>query len=234
MSQFIVPSPDFRSPAAAPDQSGMRDDQVYSAVCVGNGATGSVNAFAQGQGGQIQSIGSTTNQQAFQKTFSLATTNLSQSGVVGSNIGDIGIREIGLNVQPAFYKVAANVTAQSLYGAGPQEVTEILNKMSYQLNLINKPMQQGPLFAFPAVGGPTGGYAVSMFAAAAATNLVGLQTNGTPGRPRKLEVVLVLARIDTIQAIFTVAGGDSLTFSADCPSLIWNTFLCNVAADLVG
>lgn len=237
MSNFLVPTPDFRSPAAAADLSGMRDDLVYSAVCFGDAASGSINAFAQGQGGAIQSSGTMTNQQSHQKTFTLTTTNLSQSGVVGSNIGDIGIREIGITIEQAYYTnaVATGPTA-STYGATQREVAEILNKVSYQLNLINKPMQQGPVFAFPAVGGAYGSVAIGMYGqAGASSSLASVGNNGPGGRPRRLEVVLVVSRIDTIQAQFTVAGGDTLSFTgAAQPTLLWNVFLCNVAADLVG
>lgn len=235
MSQFIAPSPDFRSPAAAPDLSGMRDDLVYSAICVGDAATGSANAFAQGQGGAIQTLGGMTGQQAHQKTFSLTTTNLSQSGVVGSNIGDIGIREIGISVEQAYFTITAGAVTESAYGAGQRELAEILNKMSYQLNLINKPMQQGPVFAFGNAGGPSGSIATAMYGqGAAASNLATIANNGRC--PRRLEVVLVVSRIDTIQGQFSVAGGDSLSFTTagGQPVLLWNVFFCNVAADLVG
>ena len=233
MAQFITTSPDFRSPAAAEGLSGMRDDLVYSAICVGDAATGTANAFAQGQGGAIQHLGGITNQQAHQATFSLTTTNLSQSGVVGSNIGDIGIREIGISVESAYFTQAA--AAQSSYGAGPRELVEILNKMSYQLNLINKPMQQGPVFAFGNAGGASGALSTSQYGQSPATSqLVSMANNGRA--PRRLEVVLVVSRIDTIQGQFSVAGGDTLSFTTSTgnPTLLWNVFFCNVAADLVG
>lgn len=236
MPNMMVPSPEFRSPVAAPGLSGFRDDLVYSAVCVGNGATGQVIAFAQGQGGPIQSIG-TAPTLKHQTTFSLATTNLSQSGVIGSNIGDIGVREIGINVEQAYYTVAAGAVAKSSYGASAREMAEILNKMSYQLNLVNKPMQQGPLWAFPSPGGMAAGYGVSQYDQAAAS-LSLVNSAQVTGRARRLELVLALDRASTIQAVFSVAGGDTLSFSdtgaAGDPTLIWNVFYCNVAADLAG
>lgn len=235
-SNFLVPTPDFRSPVAAPGQSGMRDDLVYSAVLVGHGAASSVNAFAQGQGGPIQSMGTVTGTTAVQTTFSLTTTNLSQSGVVGSNIGDIGIREIGIKIQQASYVGASTGATLSTTGADQQGAVEITTKMSYQLNLVNKPMQQGPLFAFGSPGDVFGSQAVASTSATAAGIVTSLVGNGVPGNPRRLEVVLAISRIDTIQAIFAVGAGDTLAFTAAAahPTLLWNVFFCNVAADLMG
>lgn len=234
-SNFLVPTPDFRSPVAAPGQSGMRDDHVYSAVLLGSGAASSVNAFAQGQGGNIQSMGTVTGATASQTTFSLVTTNLSQSGVVGSNIGDIGIREIGIQVQQAYAKGVSTGLTRSATGADQQGMVEILSKVSYQLNLVNKPMNQGPVFAYPTPGAAYGSTALASTSATAAGLVNSVVSNGVPGRPRRLEVVLAISRIDTIQAIFQVGAGDSLTFSDDAnPTLLWNVFYCNVAADLMG
>ena len=232
---FIVPTPDFRSPVAAAGQSGMRDDHVYSAVLLGSSAASSVNAFAQGQGGTIQSMGTITGATASQTTFSLVTTNLSQSGVVGSNIGDIGIREIGVQIQQAYYTASATGLAKSATGADQQGVVQILSKVSYQLNLVNKPMNQGPVFAYGSPGGAFGAVGAASTSATAAGIQNGLTSNGMPGQPRRLEVVLAISRIDTIQGIFQVGAGDSLTFTgAADPTLVWNVFFCNVAADLMG
>jgi len=234
-SNFLVPTPDFRSPVAAPGQSGMRDDHVYSAVLVGHGSAASVNAFAQGQGGPIQSMGTVTGATASQTTFSLTTTNLSQSGVVGSNIGDIGIREIGIQVQQAYAAGASTGLSLSATGADQQGMVQITSKMSYQLNLVNKPMNQGPLFAYPSPGGTFGSTAVASTSATQAGIVNSVVSNGVPGKPRRLEVVLAISRIDTIQAIFAVGAGDTLSFTNSAnPTLLWNVFYCNVAADLMG
>lgn len=214
--QMLLPDASFRSPTAVPGKSDMRDENVYSAACVTGGANGSTAVFTVPRGQTIPLIGSGTAAN-HQKTYTELTTNISQAGQLGAAIGDASIRKIGINIESAYYDASG---VPNTYGAGQQEVSEILAKTFFQLRIAGKLQIQGPTMFFPASGGAFG--SISTTESAVTVAALG---NGWPGALRSLKLPVLVGRTDTIEGVFGVAGGASLTFSvasgAYQPCLVW-------------
>lgn len=216
MPSMLLPDASFRSPTAIPGTSDMRDENVYSACVVTGGASGTTNVFTVPRGQSIPLIGSGTAA-AHQKTYTELTTNISQAGQLGAAIGDASIRRIGINIEQAYYDGSGVAGA---YGAGLQEVTELMSKTFFQLRIAGKLQIQGPTFLFPAAGGAVGSIAGGITSKSPA-----VATNGWPGQLRGLKLPILVGRTDTIEGTFGVAGGASLTFSLTSgtyqPVLVW-------------
>jgi tripartite-type tricarboxylate transporter receptor subunit TctC len=64
----------------------------------------------------------------------------------------------------------------------------------------------------------------------------GVVSNGWPGAYKRLKIPVPIARNDTLEGVFGVAGGSALAFSgagADGqPSLMWVVLTANVAGDV--
>jgi hypothetical protein len=212
--KMLLPDASFRSPTAVAGKSDMRDENIYSAVVVADGANGQTTVFTVPRGQNIPQLGTVTTTPAHQKTFTELTTNISQAGQLGAAIGDASVRKIGINIENAFYDASG---VQNSYGAGPQQVSEILAKTFFQLRIAGKLQIQGPTSFFPASGGEFGA-----LAGGPATSVQGVVGNGWPGQLRGLKIPILVGRTDTVEGIFGVAGGASLDFgSAEHPSLVW-------------
>lgn len=214
--KMLLPDASFRSPTAVAGKSDMRDENIYSAVVVSDGANGQTTVFTVPRGQTIPLLGGGTAQ-PHQKTFTELTTNISQAGQLGAAIGDASIRKIGINIETAFYGASG---AQNSYGAGQQEVSEILAKTFFQLRIAGKLQIQGPTSFFPASGGAFGAITSGSGDAAALQGVLG---NGWPGQLRGLKIPVLIGRTDTVEGIFGVAGGASLDFTTTNgnPSLVW-------------
>lgn len=215
--QMLLPDASFRSPTAIPGKSDMRDENVYSAAVVSHGANGSTAVFTVPKGQSIPVIGNATSVQAHQRTYTELTTNISQAGQLGAAIGDASIRKIGINIEQGYYDASGVLSA---YGAGQQEVAEILSKTFFQLRIAGKLQVQGPTQFFPAAGGAFGSISTT-----ATTKTVAALSNGWPGSMRTLKLPVLVGRTDTIEGTFGIAGGSSLVFSVTttvCQStLVW-------------
>lgn len=233
MAQMIVPDPRFRSPTAAPGKSGFVDQTVYSAIVLQHSGSGVQKLFTVPQGQTIPALGgsSTATANAHQKTYTEATTNITKAGELGSGIGDAAARAIGITFEPAAYTASSG--AQRSYGATQFEVADCTSKCFFQLRVGNMPEIIGNIFMFPSMGGPSGAISTTGNAATAA-----IVNNGLPGTIRRLKVPVPIARNDTLEGVWGVAGGATLAFSTTTadgqPTLAWVVLLCNVARDVRG
>ena len=76
--KMLLPDASFRSPTAVAGKSDMRDENIYSAVVVSDGANGQTTVFTVPRGQTIPLLGGGTAA-AHQKTFTELTTNRSRS-----------------------------------------------------------------------------------------------------------------------------------------------------------
>lgn len=225
------------SPTSAEGSVDYRSEHIYSAAVLANGAASVSSMFLTGKGGAIpEQKGSATlaTTASHQINYSDSTTNVVQSGQMGSTIGEASITEIGLTIEQAGYTASgASAGAQLTYGAGATEFSEIAYKTSLELKIGNKPQIKGPTFMFPGLGGLHG--TVSSTGSGA---VVAFLSNGLPGQARMLDFPLPLARTDTIEGVFGVtAPNASLTFSVTGatvgqPCLVWCGLKVITAADV--
>ena len=220
----LFPDASFRSPTAVAGKSDLRDESVYSALVVSDGATGQTTLFGVPKGQAIPLLGNGTAQ-AHQRTYSELTTNITQAGQLGAAIGDASIRKIGITLEQAYYTTSGVINS---YGAGLRETCEVLAKCFFQMRIAGKLQIQGPVFSFPSVGHAFGSVATGATAA-----LPGVVNNGWPGSPRALKIPILVGRTDTVEATFGVAGGSTLAFttSSGNPSLCWVTLHALVKGD---
>jgi hypothetical protein len=216
MSRLLFPDASLRSPTAVQDRSDLRDENIYSAMVVSHGATGQKKVFTVPQGQAIPILGNGVPA-AHQQAYTELTTNISQPGQLGSALGEASIRRIGITIEQAYYNASG---ALNSYGAGQQEVAEICAKTFFQFRIGGKLQIQGPTMFFPASGSVFGSISTN------ATNAtVAALNNGWPGQLRPLKLPILVARTDTVEGTFGVAGGASLVFSVTTspfqPTLVW-------------
>lgn len=221
--KMLFPDAKFRSPTAVSGKSDMRDENVYSACVVTDGGNGNTTVFTVARGQPIPVLGAGTPA-IHQKTYTELTTNISQNGQLGAAIGDSAFRAIGITIEQGYYDASG---ALNTYGAGLQQVSEILAKTFFQLRIAGKLQIQGPSLFFPASGAAFG--SVSTGSAAAA---VAVANNGWPGALRRLKLPILVGRTDTIEGTYGVSGGASLEFgSSEQPTLVWFNIFAAVAGD---
>lgn len=231
--KLVLPANVGRSPTAVPDTSDVRDDNVYSAGVVAYGATGQLSLFTVPKGQNIpeikgSAITATTND--YQQTYTDLTTNLNKAGEMGSGIGDLSVRAIAINVEQARF---TNAGAMGAAGAGPQELGEILAKMSFVFKIGQKEMTKGPVQYYGASGGVDGYSVISTTLNASTLNSANVQ-NGRFG-PRRFKMPILIHRSDTVEALLQVAGSTGLVFttasSLGNPTLVWVQLFSTVRGD---
>ena len=210
--KMYFPDASFRSPTAVPGQSDMRDENVYSAAVIATGASGNTTVFTAARGQSIPELGAATPA-AHQLKYTETTTNISQNGQLGSALGEASFRAIGITIETAYYDASGVLNT---YGAGQQEVNEILAKTFFQLRIGGKLQVQGPTLFFPATGAAFGSISTTEAAVTVAA-----MNNGWPGVGRRLKLPILVGRTDTIEGTFGVTGGATVTFSTSQPTLIW-------------
>lgn len=221
--KMLFPDASLRSPTAVQGTSDVRDENVYSTAVATHGATGNITVFTVPRGQRTPVLGSGAPA-AHQITQNELHTNISQSGQLGSAIGDCSIRAIGINVENGWYDAAGVLNT---YGAGQRELGELLSKTFFQLRIGGKLQIQGPMAFFPASGGVFGSISTTE-----ATVTVASQSNGYPGSLRRLKTPILVARTDTLEGTYGVTGGGTLNFSADPqPCLVWFNIHCLVKGD---
>jgi hypothetical protein len=229
---MLFADPRFRSPTAAAGQSGGRDENIYSSLVVANGAAGTAKMFTVPEGQQIPVLGvvAAGTLPVHQRNMTKLNTNLGKAGEVGSAIGEISIRSIGIGFEQAYYD---DVGALNTYGMGQQETMEMLSKTFLIFRISGTKQIEGPTSFFPSPGGAYG--SISTTEATVTTSVV---TNGWPGGGRRLKVFLPAARTDQLEVEFGTAGGVALVFSQTDPqtngqsSLVWCNLWCGVMADV--
>jgi hypothetical protein len=227
---MLFPDPRFRSPTAAAGQSGGRDENIYSSVVVGQGGSGTQKLFTVPEGQSIPRLMGAGIAPTAQHllTMTKLNTNLGKAGEVGSAIGELSIRSIGMGFETGYYDSNGVLNT---YGMGQQEVSEIMAKTFLIFRISGTKQIEGPTNFFPAPG--------AVFGGVASTKNNALNTylnNGWPGGGRRLKVFLPAARTDQLEVEFGTAGGVTLTFSVTTgvgqSSLIWCNLWCGVMADV--
>ncbi len=230
MPQMLFPDPRGRSPTAMPGQSGGRDENIYSAIVVGHGGAGTQKLFTVPEGQSIpRLVGSgiaPTAQHLL--THTKLTTNLGKAGEVGSAIGELSIRSIGMDWEQGYYDANGLLNT---YGFGQQEASEVMAKTFLIFRISGTKQIEGPMRLFPAAGGTVGSVSSTRNNA-----LIAPLTNGAPGSGRRLKVYLPAGRADQLEIEYGTAGGVTLTFSVTTTvgqsSLIWCNLWCGVMADV--
>ncbi len=227
--QMLFPDPRLRSPTAVPGKSGGRDENIYSSIVVGYGGAGTQKLFTVPEGQAIpRLVGSgiaPTAQHLLNHTK--LTTNLGKAGEVGSAIGELSIRSIGIGFEQGYY---SSTGVLNTYGYGQQEAAETMAKTFMIFRISGTKQIEGPTNFFPAPG--------ALFGAVSTTrnnSSVNFLNNGWPGGGRRLKVFLPAARTDQLEVEFGTGGGVTLTFSVASgvgqSSLVWCNLWCGVMAD---
>jgi hypothetical protein len=237
--QIILPDPRFRSPTAVGDKSDGRDENIYSALVIAHGGAGQQKVFTVPQGQSIPRLtgAGIAPTAAHQLTYTEVTTNLTKAGEAGSAIGDFAVRALGITFEAGWFSPAAAAVNGGLngnYGMGNQEVFETLSKTFFQLKIAGKKQIEGATFMFPCTGAGYGG--ISVGGTNANTLIADSLNNGWPGASRKLRLPILVARTDTIEGVFGVAGSSSLVFSVTSgigqSSLVWFNLISLVGGDV--
>lgn len=197
------------SPGTAQDLEDVRDDILYSAALLQHGGTGPVQMFQQGIGGAISAIKGSSNDAStnlWQTTFSKATTNLQQAGVLGTVVGNVAIYAIGLDLEQA--KFLPTTGAAATEGATQYELADISAKVAFVLKVgTTKEASSGPFRSYPSLGGPIGSIATT------GNNVtVSIASNGVPGTGRKVGRPIKVGKDQSLIGELQVANGSSLVF----------------------
>jgi len=236
MAGALFPDARFRSPTAVQNRSDVRDEMVYSALRLGDGAVGQTKTFTIPQGQTIPSLGNAGGLASWQTTHSALTTNLTKAGEFGSALGDASVRGIGITVEAAI-PLTANASLTTVYpvtGGTPQDVLAVLAQASFALRIGGKKQIEQPVWAFPALGGPKGSLQLVSGAAGGATVITtgGFVTNGEPGTGRKLKIPVLIARTDTVEGEFNIAGTLDMFGSNTQSMLVWTGLLALIKGDV--
>lgn len=230
MPQMLFSDPRARSGTAAPGLSGGRDENIYSCLVVGHGGAGTQKIFTVPEGQSIPRLVGAGIAPTAQHllTMTKLNTNLGKAGEVGSAIGEISIRSIGIGFEQAYYD--ANGALNS-YGMGQQETMEMLSKTFMIFRISGTKQIEGPTNFFPSPGGAYGALATTETSVTQS-----VLTNGWPGSGRRLKVFLPAQRTDQLEVEFGTAGGVTLAFSVTSTvgqsSLVWCNLWCGVMADV--
>lgn len=190
-----------------------RDDLIYSAILLQHGGAGPQYCFTQPSGAAIPALkgsAATASTNAWQLTYSDATTCIAQAGQLGTIIGDVAVYSIGIHLEQA--KMNPATLALSTWGATQYEAVDCASKLSFKLKVgSSKELTKGPIRAFPSLGGIVGSVGVTT-TANATTASGGLATNGIPGTGRMIREPLGIAKTDTLIGEIDVAPSSSLEF----------------------
>ncbi len=229
--KLLFPDASQRSPTAVAGKSDLRDENVYSAGVLAHGASGSIQLFTTPRGQAIPELagsGITATTAAHQMKYTELTTNITQAGQFGSALGEGSVRGVGLDIENAYVTSASG--ALNTYGAGQQEVSEILAKCFFRLSIGGKKQLESAVRHLPAAGGSYGSVSTTGNAVT-----VSQLSNGLPGSWRNLKVPILIARTDTVVGDLGVAGGASLTFSVTTslgqPCLVWSVLKTAIKGD---
>lgn len=216
--KLLFPDAAQRSPTAVAGKSDLRDENVYSAGVLGDGASGSMQLFTIPRGQAIPELTtSTATNQAHQQRYSETTTNITQAGQFGSALGEGSVRGIGLDIENCW--VTPTTGVPNGYGATQREVGEILSKCFFRLSIGGKKQIESAVRHLPAAGGATGSVSTT-----ANAYTVSALSNGLPGSWRNLKVPILIARTDTVVGDLGIAGGATLSFTSGTygqPTLVW-------------
>lgn len=245
MARMVFPDSKFRSPTAMAGKSDLRDEQVYSSHRFGDAATGQGKVFTVPQGQSIPILGTAASVVPLHHvSYTALTTNLTKAGELGSSLGDVSVRALGITLEaarvPTFvpgtagtdpFGVAAAGGALGYGFTGPEAI-DFLSKTTFLLRIGGKKQIEGPSWQFPNMGGPT--FQSLGSPAATVTAVIFLAQNGEVGYGgRKLKLPILIARTDTLEGEINIPSG-SLTVGTTNTreGLVWYTLLSLIKGDV--
>jgi hypothetical protein len=233
MARVMLPDNRFRSPTALEGKADLRDENIYSAMLLGASATGQAKIFTNPQGQSIPKLGTYTAVN-HQVTYSEVTTNLTKAGELGSSIGDVSVRAVSINLEPARADEAvasAGATPYETVGFGGRDSIEAIQKLYFQFKVGGKKQLEGPIWHFPSQGGAVGSIAVAGTFTAEDGIFVQQVTNGNPAAGgRRLKIPILIARNDTLEGVVGVSG--TYTGTTDHGGLVHVTLSAIVRGDV--
>jgi hypothetical protein len=216
------------SATAVPDKLDLRDEHIYSAGIFQHGGATPISLFTVPVGQGIpRTAGSgvlTTGFPDHYVTYTEQTTNLEKAGELGSNIGDSGIRAMGVTFDSATANSAGTVKA---FGATPVEVADIQSKVALEFLITRKRRVIGPIWMFPQTGG--------LWATASTfTAHPGFAQNGATPSGRRFRVPIMIGSSDTVVCKLTpfAALVHSVAVTPGQPVLTWVNLLASVGAEV--
>jgi hypothetical protein len=216
------------SATGLPDKLDLRDEHIYSAGVFQHGGATTISLFTVPIGQGIpRSAGSGVLNTGFPDhyvTYTEQATNLEKAGELGSNIGDAGIRAMGVTLDSATSSVSGTVKA---YGATPVEVADILSKVSLEFLVTRKRRVIGPVWMFPQTGG--------MWATASTfTAHPGFAQNGGSAMGRSFRVPIMIASNNTIIAKLAPSSAlvHGVTVTPGQPVLTWVNLIASVGGEV--
>lgn len=197
------------SPLAAPGQYGQRLDNLYSSVVFQHGASGNTKLFTVPEGGVIDKVKSTSitaSTQAHHDKHSELTTNLSQAGQLGNEIGDIVVEKFGFWYEQASFN-SSGVPFD--YGFLASDVNQILSKTTCKVQIGGQQYTKGPMRQFGQLSGIMGPLTTTE-----SEQTLGFVSAGPIGMGRSFaKIPLQATQTDLIKVELTIANGSSLTFT---------------------
>lgn len=214
------------TPTAVQDKVDLKDENIYSAGVFAHGGTTPITLFTVPLGQTIPASTSVSvaTAPAHYLTYTEQTTNLEKAGELGYNIGDAGIRALGVTFDVASSNSTGTVRA---YGATPTEVADIQSKVSLEFLVTRKRRIIGPLWMFPQTGGFWG--VSSTF-----TAHPGYAQNGAVPSGRRFKVPVMIGSQETIIVKLTPYASlvHSVTGAPGQPVLTWVNLLASVGAEV--
>lgn len=216
------------SATALPNKIDLRDEHIYSAGVFQYGGATPISLFTVPIGQGIpRSAGSgvlTTNFPDHYVSYTEQTTNLEKAGELGSNIGDAGIRAMGVTFDTATADSSGTIRN---YGATPTEVGDLLSKVTLEFLVTRKRRVIGPVWMFPQTGG--------MWATSSTfTAHPGYAQNGGVSKGRTFRVPIMIASNNTIIAKMTPSAAlvHSVATTPGQPVLTWVNLMASVGGEV--
>lgn len=216
------------SATAVQDKLDLKDENIYSSGVIAHGAATPISLFTVPIGQAIPTTTSLTTPlsgaPAHYLNYTELTTNLEKAGELGSNIGDAGVRAMGVTFDLASVGTTGTVRG---YGATPTETLEILSKCALEFIVTRKRRIIGPIWMFPQTGGA---WAV----AATTTAHPGYAQNGAVPSGRRFRVPIMIGATDTVTVKLTpfAALTFSVTTSLGQAVLTWVNLISSVGAEV--
>lgn len=216
------------SPTAVQDKIDLKDEHIYSAGILQHGGATPITLFTVPLGQTVPTSAgagvANTGFPAHYLTYSEQLTNLEKAGELGYNIGDAGIRSMGVTFDVATSNSLGTVKT---FGATPTEVADIQSKVTLEFLVTRKRRIIGPVWMFPQTGGFWG-------VASTFTAHPGYATNGAVPSGRKFRVPVMIGSQETV--IVKLTPYAALTFSVTVtpgqPVLCWINLLASVGAEV--
>lgn len=216
------------SPTAVQNKIDLKDEHIYSAAVLQHGGATPTTLFTVPLGQAIPATAGAgvlnTGFPAHYLSYTEQTTNLEKAGELGYNIGDAGIRAMGVTFDVAS---ATSVGVVKAFGATPTEVSDIQSKVCLEFLVTRKRRIIGPVWMFPQTGGFWG-------TASTFTAHPGWATNGAVATGRRFRVPVMIGSQETV--IVKLTPFAALTFSVTVtpgqPVLSWVNLLASVGAEV--